>query len=237
MCLLLRSQLESHRLSIVTDHDSLKWIRNLEDSTSNLVHWRLRTLEFEFFVGHRASIKNQDADRLFWLEAGGAYTTDWNDDFPDVLVSVIKKGGKINFDHDRTFDILCISQRSDDTLKTVNSAIVEIAGLILATMTHMATKEAATLDISARTGFRLGILRNLPDCRIPCLVTYLGSNGIWYNKHHWTEYCRCVFQSLLRMFSTFLHLLDLSQTPKGNEEVTPLWDIICFRHIWQLTYI
>lgn len=54
--------------SIGTILDAVKWIFNLAILIGCLVGWRLRWYEFDFYVVHRAEIKNQGAYALSRLE-------------------------------------------------------------------------------------------------------------------------------------------------------------------------
>lgn len=72
-------------------------------------------------------------------------TTDLDDGLQEMMVSLIKqRGWKINNAHERTYNLLCISQRCDDTVKTVNSSLPEVVALPFATTKHMETKETPT---------------------------------------------------------------------------------------------
>lgn len=64
---MLRTYLKGCGSTVRTDHDPLKWILNLTDSTEMLTLWRPPISEFEFNVVHHAGKKQQATDALLWL--------------------------------------------------------------------------------------------------------------------------------------------------------------------------
>lgn len=113
------------------------------------MHPRLRLLKFELDVMERLGFKNQAAETLLRLEAGGTGTTALDGCLPEMMVSLIKhQGGKINNVHDGNSALLHICQKCDATAETVNSVIPEVAAIAQATTKRMETEENPMLDAS-----------------------------------------------------------------------------------------
>jgi hypothetical protein len=49
---------------LVTDHQLLKWLMELDKLTGKLARWALMLMEYDFKVVHRAGLVNMDADGL-----------------------------------------------------------------------------------------------------------------------------------------------------------------------------
>jgi hypothetical protein len=47
---------------LVTDHQLLKWLMELDKLTGKLARWALMLMEYDFKVVHRAGLVNMDAD-------------------------------------------------------------------------------------------------------------------------------------------------------------------------------
>ena len=60
----LRPYIENTKFTVRTDHDCLRWLMNLTESTGRLTRWRLRLSEFEFVIEYKPGKKNQVADAL-----------------------------------------------------------------------------------------------------------------------------------------------------------------------------
>lgn len=54
--LLLRPYFEGNRLTVGTDHEALKWLLAISDTTWKPTRWRIRLSEFEYDIVHRAGI-------------------------------------------------------------------------------------------------------------------------------------------------------------------------------------
>lgn len=80
LVLLLRPYLKGTRLTIHTDHNSLKWISNLLDSSSRLARWQLRFSEYTFEIVYYTGIKHPCTDALFRLPTDGGDTTPLEND-------------------------------------------------------------------------------------------------------------------------------------------------------------
>ena len=52
------------RFTLVTNHQLLRWLMELDKLTSKLARWALLLQEYEFEVVHRVGITNLDADGL-----------------------------------------------------------------------------------------------------------------------------------------------------------------------------
>lgn len=86
--LILMPYLEENQFIIQTDHDCLKWIRNLADATGRLARLRLHLFEFEFDAVHRAEIEHQAADALSSMPTDGADITLMEVDILIVVIDV-----------------------------------------------------------------------------------------------------------------------------------------------------
>lgn len=85
---LLRLYLEGSHFIIKTDHQALGWILSLKESPWGLARWRLRLMELDFEVDHRADHYPQAADAMsclpkIVLEALEKKTTFWRTVFSD----------------------------------------------------------------------------------------------------------------------------------------------------------
>ena len=58
------SYLYGQKFTLVTDHQSLKWLMESDKFTGKLAMWALLLQEYDFEVIHRAGIANLDADGL-----------------------------------------------------------------------------------------------------------------------------------------------------------------------------
>ena len=85
---LLRPYLDRTRFTVRTDHSALRWILNLTDSTGRLTRWRLRLLEYDFDVVHRAGIKHQAPDALSRLDTDAFDAQPLQDDLPVFSIDV-----------------------------------------------------------------------------------------------------------------------------------------------------
>lgn len=66
-----------------------------------MARWEFHISAFELYIWHTAGTLKHAAEKLSGLETVGRNTTDLDDDFPEMMVSVFKQGGrKINNDHD-----------------------------------------------------------------------------------------------------------------------------------------
>lgn len=74
------------KLTITTDHYSLKWILNPTESIGRLARWRLRLLELEFHIIFRAGIKQRAADALSRLSTTEEDTKPLEDNFPILAI-------------------------------------------------------------------------------------------------------------------------------------------------------
>ena len=60
----LRPYIEGTRFTVRSDHDSLRWLMNLTESSGRLTRWRLRLAEFDFVIEYKPGRQNQVADAL-----------------------------------------------------------------------------------------------------------------------------------------------------------------------------
>lgn len=88
--LLLRPYLEGCRLTIRTDHDSLRWILNLTGATGRLARWQLCLSEFDSDVIHRAGVIHQAADALPRLPTGGTDKTTLENERPIAYINIVQ---------------------------------------------------------------------------------------------------------------------------------------------------
>lgn len=90
--LLLRSYLKGTQFTIRTDHDPLKWILILTDSTSRLERWRFLVSECHFDVVRRAGIKHQAAEASSRLRTTGKNKTHLDNDLHVLAIDEQKNG-------------------------------------------------------------------------------------------------------------------------------------------------
>ena len=60
-CQILRPYLEGSHFRIYTDHQPLKWLLGITDTSGRLARWRLRLSEFDYSVDYKKDIK------IHWL--------------------------------------------------------------------------------------------------------------------------------------------------------------------------
>ena len=65
----LRPYVEGLKFHVRTDHDALRWLLTLTDSSGRLLRWRLRLAEFDFTVTYRPGRVHQVPDALSRLES------------------------------------------------------------------------------------------------------------------------------------------------------------------------
>lgn len=84
--LLLRANWLLQKFTVCTDHDALEWILTLPDSTGRLYRWILRLSKFNFDVGCRARVKNQDVDAMAQFVTTGTDKTLDKDDIQELIL-------------------------------------------------------------------------------------------------------------------------------------------------------
>lgn len=102
---MLRPYVEGSRLTVRTDHQALRWILDLNESTGFLAHWRLRLMESEFEIQHRPGRKNMVANALSRLPAKVMDETDMNYEISEYYVEhvdAIFLAGNIQRNDDRS---------------------------------------------------------------------------------------------------------------------------------------
>ncbi len=97
----LRPYLERTRVTVRTDHDTLKWPLPLSNAEERLAKWRLRLAELDFDDVHGPGVKHQVSDAMsrIWNKAGESRPLDdfipcpktlpWKDknyDFAQILL-------------------------------------------------------------------------------------------------------------------------------------------------------
>ena len=60
----LRPYIERETFTVRTEHDALRWLMTLTDSSGRLMRWRLRLSEFDFTIQYRPGIIHQVPDAL-----------------------------------------------------------------------------------------------------------------------------------------------------------------------------
>ena len=85
----LRPYVEGTRFTIRTDHDALRWLMTLTDSSGRLTRWRLRLQEFDFEITYRPGRVHQVPDALSRLLAVKSDTEPLDDDIPSPLDHVL----------------------------------------------------------------------------------------------------------------------------------------------------
>ena len=59
-----RHYLYGRKFTVVTDHQALIWLHNTRDTSSRLLRWRLRLLDFQYDIQYRPGKTNLNADAL-----------------------------------------------------------------------------------------------------------------------------------------------------------------------------
>lgn len=85
--LLLRPYFNGKRLTIRTDHNSLRLILNVADATGRSSRWLLSQSEFDFDVKHCTHVKHQAVDAQLRLRTDGADNTPLEDDLPVLVIA------------------------------------------------------------------------------------------------------------------------------------------------------
>lgn len=104
--LLFRHYVNGNCFTIATDHDALKRILNLTNSTARISQWRLGLSDFDFDVAHRAGTKHKAAYALLQLNTTEKdesalkddlplYTTDSSKILPDSVYVVAHEESRI----------------------------------------------------------------------------------------------------------------------------------------------
>jgi transposase InsO family protein len=60
----MRDYLEGYRFTVITDHQSLKWLRNLESPSGRLGRWLFELQQYDFSIQYRRGALNKVADAL-----------------------------------------------------------------------------------------------------------------------------------------------------------------------------
>ena len=81
-CQILRPYLEGISFIARTDHEVLKWLVSLTDTSGRLARWRLRLSEFTFTVEYKRGKENVAADALSRLPTTGLSNVDVEEDIP-----------------------------------------------------------------------------------------------------------------------------------------------------------
>jgi len=59
-----RPYLEGYRFTVITNHNSLRWLHNLKNPTGKLARWALELLEYDYEVIHRKGALHHVPDAL-----------------------------------------------------------------------------------------------------------------------------------------------------------------------------
>src|SRR5580765_377685 len=60
----MRDYLEGYRFTVITDHQSLRWLQRLESPSGRLGRWLFELQQFDFEIRYRKGSLNQVADAL-----------------------------------------------------------------------------------------------------------------------------------------------------------------------------
>jgi hypothetical protein len=102
-CKQFRVYLHGQEFTVVTDHSSLQWLRNLKEPEGRLARWALKMQAYNYNIIHKAGIIHQNADGLSRLpaichlegEAGRLYdllfTPDNWENEPEEIQKILKK--------------------------------------------------------------------------------------------------------------------------------------------------
>ena len=84
--LTLRPYLYVNTFDLRTDHEALRWVLNLADSSGRLARWRRRLAEYDYDVKYRPCIKHQLADGVSRLRVEAASSEPVDDEVPCFAV-------------------------------------------------------------------------------------------------------------------------------------------------------
>ena len=84
--LTLRPYLYGSAINLRTDHEALRWVLNLADSSGRLARWRLRLAEYDYELKYRPGIKHQLADGVSRLRTDGGDTEPVDDEVSCFVV-------------------------------------------------------------------------------------------------------------------------------------------------------
>lgn len=96
--LLLQNYFEGCRSTVRSNHDNLKCILHLSDSTGKLTGWQMRLVEFTFDIVTHVVTKHQAIDTLSRLRTAGEDKMSIEDDIPTVCFtpgSALKEGREV----------------------------------------------------------------------------------------------------------------------------------------------
>lgn len=60
----MRSYLEEYKFTVITDHQSLKWLKSIDNPSGRLARWALFLQQFDYEVRYRKRVLNKIADAL-----------------------------------------------------------------------------------------------------------------------------------------------------------------------------
>lgn len=120
-----KGYLEGYRFTIITDHQSLRWLHRLELPTGRLARWLFELQQFDYEVQYRRGTENVVADALSRREALGSLRASgrcpWYhalkravERYPERYLDFSIRGGKLNKHvlHDLNFHEVSGSGRS-----------------------------------------------------------------------------------------------------------------------------
>ena len=90
--LTLRPYLYGNTFNLRTDHEALRWVLNLADSSGRLARWRLRLAEYDYEVQYRPGVKHQLADGVSRLRVKDALSEPVDDEVPCFAVQWQEEG-------------------------------------------------------------------------------------------------------------------------------------------------
>ena len=93
--LTLRPYLYGSAFNRRTDHEALRWVLNLADSSGRLARWRLRLAEYDYEVQYRPDINHQLADGESRLRTDGGDTEQVDDEVPCFAVQYTAQEGLV----------------------------------------------------------------------------------------------------------------------------------------------
>ena len=82
----LRPYLYGSAVNLRADHEALRWVLNLADSSGRLARWRLRLAEYDYEVQYRPGVKHQLADGVSRLRTDGGDTELVDEEVPCFAV-------------------------------------------------------------------------------------------------------------------------------------------------------
>lgn len=137
------------------------------DDTSELTRYRLRLLEFELRVVHRAGVQSKDTNELSGLKKGGKGTTKPDHDVTEMMKLLIaREDQRWSWWKVRNFMYF---QQFDDIVEMINIAVNEIPAIIHKNPRIRQWKKLQRWKIFSKQSLKSWMPGFGPESRIHCL--------------------------------------------------------------------